>query len=382
MTRPIRLPPWRRPAGDGRVPPGAPDATPAQGDPAGTASAPAGAPDPAAAGRPQPPAPAGAPPAAAPAVRVPIRFAESPSAAPRIGSLVEPPAPTLAARAAALPGLRADAGWAADRWIAAASVAGQTHTTNGTSAQDSYSFEVSHDGRALILAVCDGLGSYPATSQIGADLIARFSCAYAAGADGATASEHPEQVLTDALRDASRQVLALRGQLLPDRSDADLSCTAVLCRLPLDGSGEAVVVRAGDCEAFLLTGEEYDVVFPGGPEGPTNVVHHCLPHLDPGERLERARFDPRQADVLILASDGVANDLFDSPGVRAWLTERWAAPCGPVRMADSLRYRCPGSQDDRTALVVWLRPERAGDDSYQPAHSSTVREASGARDER
>ncbi|WEH16158.1 PP2C family serine/threonine-protein phosphatase [Streptomyces sp. VNUA24] len=67
-----------------------------------------------------------------------------------------------------------------------------------------------------------------------------------------------------------------------------------------------------------------------------------------------------RGDCLILASDGLAEDAFGSPAVRAWLAERWAQPCDAAAMADSLRYRRRGSHDDRTALVVWSRQSRDG----------------------
>lgn len=276
--------------------------------------------------------------------------------APPIGRLGTRPFPALAGTALAQPSIRADGGQLGGRWIAAASISGQSHVVRGTSGQDAYCFALATDGSALVLAVCDGLGSRPDTAQVGAELLARFSCHHAARIPGA--EPDPDRALAQAVERGNQDVLDCAAKQLPNWEPTLLLSTLLLCRLPLTpGAGPATVARVGDGEAFLLRGSEYSTVFPYQDDGGwINVVNAALPHDDPRSVLELAHADPDAADVLILATDGLANDVQDSPETREWLAGRWAVPCGPHAMITALGYRRQGSHDDRTALAVWLRP--------------------------
>lgn len=271
------------------------------------------------------------------------------------------PLPILSGLPTALPSVRADGGLLRGRWIGAASVVGSGHRAAGTTAQDAYCFAPSWDGSALVLAVCDGLGSHPVTSQIGAELLARLCCHHAAAITGADALEHGTDVLVDAIDAANRDLIGIQQTYFRALRPEDLHSTLLLCRLPsASHGGPALFARAGDTEAFLLRDSHYDTVFPARREGgPTNYVSGPLPHPDPHAVLEVMSAD-LVADALILATDGLAHDLFESPGSREWLARRWSVPCGPHRMLDSLRYRRESSHDDRTALIAWLRPGQEG----------------------
>ncbi|MGW4248879.1 protein phosphatase 2C domain-containing protein, partial [Nocardia sp. NPDC004722] len=257
----------------------------------------------------------------------------------------------------ALPTLRADGGVLGWRWVAAASIAGLTHQADATTAQDSYCAGYSVDGSALVLAVCDGLGYREHTSQVGADLMARLCCAFGAWIVREQALGDGTEALIRAVEQANDRLIEMQRMHLPEWEPADLHCTVMLCRVPLTADGgPALFARAGDTEAFLLQNGRYATVFdPDTDAGPTNVVKGPLPHQNPREVLQVTAVD-LDADALILTTDGLAHDIFDSPGTREWLAARWAVPCGPHRMLDALRYRRQSSHDDRTALVVWLRP--------------------------
>ncbi|MFJ9892763.1 protein phosphatase 2C domain-containing protein [Streptomyces sp. NPDC091280] len=282
-----------------------------------------------------------------------------PTEAPHVGEHLQPlPFPRLAPLTTSLPGLRADGGLLGDRWLGAASLAGQAHLNGGTTAQDAYQFTLSDDGSLLAAAVCDGLGSRPSTSQIGATLLASLLCEMARTVTVGQLAADPQAVLGGVLGAACARVAELRAAGMPDVTDRDLSCTAVLVLLPATGTGWAV--RVGDCAVMRLAKEEWETVFPRDG-GPVNRVSAALPHPAAAEIAEYAPLaEEGPGDRLILASDGLAEDAFGSPAVRAWLAERWARPCDAVAMADSLRYRRRGSHDDRTALVVWSRQSRDG----------------------
>jgi serine/threonine protein phosphatase PrpC len=279
--------------------------------------------------------------------------------APQVGDHLQPlPLPRLAPTTTSLPGLRADGGLLGDRWLGAASLVGQSHLNGGSTAQDAYQFTLSDDGSLLIAAVCDGMGSRPLTSQIGAVLLASLLCEEARTVTAGKLAADPRAVLGGILDAACARVTQVRTAGLPGLTDRDLSCTAALALLPATGTGWAA--RVGDCAVLRLAGEAWETVF-ARDGGPVNMVSAALPHPTPAEVAEYAPLaEESPGDCLILASDGLAEDAFGSPAVRAWLAERWSRPCDAAAMADSLRYRRRGSHDDRTALVVWSRQLRNG----------------------
>ncbi|MEU1280432.1 protein phosphatase 2C domain-containing protein [Streptomyces sp. NPDC005805] len=300
------------------------------------------------------------------------RHAELPTDAPRVGRLAPLPPPRLTGETTGLPSLRADGGLLHGCWVAAASITGTSHLLHGTTGQDVYRYAVAHDGSGLVLVVCDGLGSRPSTAQRGAALLAAALCEEAAHLTGARMALDPREALLGVLVAANDSVRRHRAAALRELTDSDLAATVALCWLPLPGPepgqdpngtcepgagrspGHAGghVVRVGDCHAFTLTDGVYANLFPV-EEGPANLVSGQLPSADVLPLAEYAAFPTGGTATVILATDGLAGDLFDSPSVRDWLAERWAVPCGGARMLDSLRYRRAGSHDDRTALVAW-----------------------------
>ncbi|MER8095060.1 protein phosphatase 2C domain-containing protein [Streptomyces goshikiensis] len=297
-----------------------------------------------------------------------VGFAELPTEAPRTGPLSPLPAPLLTGVPTGLPGMRADGGLLRGRWIAAASLTGTSHLLHGTSGQDVYRYTATHDGSGLVLVVCDGLGSRPATAQTGAGLLASYLCEAAAHITGQRMAGAPQDVLREVLATGNAAVRRHRAAVLEPLTDSDLAATVAVCWLPLpaegEGEGEGVArhaltghaVRVGDCNVFTLARGRYEAPFPAASEGPANVVTAYLPCEDPARVAEYAPVALAGVDAVVVTTDGLAIDLFDSPSVRTWLASRWSVPCGPARMLDSLRYRRQGSHDDRTALITWSAP--------------------------
>ncbi|MFF5805088.1 protein phosphatase 2C domain-containing protein [Streptomyces sp. NPDC012746] len=308
-------------------------------------------------------------------------YEELPTSAPRTGQLASLPAPRLTEVPTSLPGMRADGGLLRGRWIAAASLTGTSHLLHGTTGQDVYRYTATHDGSGLVLVVCDGLGSRPATAQTGAGLLASYVCEAAAHITGRQMALAPQDVLHDVLATGNAAVRRHRAAVLEPLTDSDLASTVAVCWLPLpvdpeqagadgeppesgtstgpEASGEVRpdanlghAVRVGDCNVFTLSGDAYGTAF-AADEGPANVITAYLPSDGVPRAAEYAPLALAGVDAVILTTDGLAVDLFDSPSVRTWLASRWSVPCGPARMLDSLRYRRQGSHDDRTALVTW-----------------------------
>ncbi|WP_405496046.1 protein phosphatase 2C domain-containing protein [Nocardia sp. NBC_00511] len=281
------------------------------------------------------------------------------------------PLPIMSGLPFALPSVRADGGELRDRWVAAASIAGTIHQSEGTTAQDSYFFMPAQDGSALILAVTDGLGYRPCTAQVGAELLARLCCSQAAAITHADAVTDGTETLVRAIEYANIQLIGIQRAQLPGWHPSDLHTTLLLCRLPLTADGGPMLfARAGDTAAYLLDDAEYTPVFAEvDREEPSNIVESPLPHPNPRDIIQVATAAMRYCGALVLTTDGLAEDITESPQTRAWLAARWTEPCGAHRMIDALRYRRRDSHDDRTALVAWLRP-MSGDETWSDAADS------------
>jgi len=282
---------------------------------------------------------------------------ESPTGAPTVGQVVDTFSSRLdGSNAFRLPTLCADAGALGPFWLAAASLTGLGHLHMATTGQDSYSFALADDGQAVICAAADGLGSRPSSAQIGATLLTRMLCARLARlpTDGVLTSPQPS--FATALAEVNDDLCSFRHKLGLHLEDRDLSSTLAFIWIPTDHrTRPSFAGRIGDCAVFTLSESAYETIFERG-EGPLNVVKACLPRTPPLDELELKKLDLSTQQAIILATDGLADDLFNSPAVRAWLAKCWSSRCGAFRMLDALRYRRQGSHDDRTALTVWLEP--------------------------
>ncbi|MGN9841282.1 protein phosphatase 2C domain-containing protein [Nonomuraea sp. H19] len=224
--------------------------------------------------------------------------------------------------------------------VAAASIMGAGHMHGGQPRQDAYNVMLGRSG-ALYVAIADGLGSRQA-SQLGAHLFTEsvlIAAAEAESADGspvtaalllAEASVRTARVLTEAYRIEAREA----------------ACVGAVAVLSARG---CELARIGDVAGFTLAGGEFAEVFPV-ESGFINVVSATLPGERP-EQVETAELG--LAEIVVLGTDGLANDLRNSAALRSWLAGRWRVPQWPFAMGDTLRYRRQGSHDDRTAVVVW-----------------------------
>ncbi|GAA0439523.1 hypothetical protein Acor_13910 [Acrocarpospora corrugata] len=252
-----------------------------------------------------------------------------------------------------LPAVCADAGAVGPFWLAAASLSGLGHLQHGRTGQDSYSFALAADGAAMIVAVADGLGSRPATAQAGAVLLTRLLCLRLAGLSTPEVLAAPEDAMVTALRAANDDVRWYRDEIMPGAPDGDLATTLAFAWIPVGPGQEVIVGRVGDCAAVTLANRELSPVFPHG-DGPLNIVQAALPCDEPDKALELVSLRLGGEDALSLMTDGLAEDVQNSPAIREWLAASWSVRCGPHQMTDILRYRRKGSHDDRTAVVVWL----------------------------
>jgi serine/threonine protein phosphatase PrpC len=287
------------------------------------------------------PAPAGAPPSSspdpAPGHPVPVpQPVDVGTGAPVIGRVLEAVAPRLNPGVVNRPPACVADGVALGRFhVSAASQIGVAHSAQGSVRQDAYGFTLTTQDR-LVVAIADGLGSRP-NSQVGA---AHF-CEGVVLATEVT----PDASAVDYLRNAARRAaqIAEYGYALEPDAVSFVGAVAVV-----DGD-RCEVARIGDVSAFTIDADgEFAELF-AVDGGHVNIVTESLPASGPVE--------PEVGEVcgvarLVLATDGLANDLRTSGAVRSWLGGIWNGLPTAHAMADALRYRRRGSHDDRTAVVV------------------------------
>ncbi|MCA1707374.1 MAG: protein phosphatase 2C domain-containing protein [Actinobacteria bacterium] len=285
--------------------------------------------------------PAASDPAALTRLTAPVEdMIEIPTAAPTIGNVRGLPAPCLAAGVQyRAPMLVLDGLAVGSYYLAGTSQSGTSHLINGSSRQDAYDFVLTATGR-LVVAIADGLGSRP-TSQVGA----RLFCEQVMVA-GVT---KPDGSARDHLVAAAARAGAV-AEAIYELSYDDISFVAAVAVFSSEG---CELARIGDVSGFSCRADGVFEELFAVDGGSINVVAASLPSTTaPSPESSRTLF----SDPVVLATDGLANDIRTSAGLRGWLGEQWRRPLGPHAMAESLRYRRQGSHDDRTAVVVWPQP--------------------------
>ena len=258
------------------------------------------------------------------------------SAAPVIGRVLEAVAPRLNPGVVhRTPACLADGVALGTFHVSAASQIGLAHSVQGSVRQDAYDFTLTPHGR-LVVAVADGMGSRP-DSQVGA---AHFCESVVLATE-----VRPDGSAADYLRIASHRA----AQIADYGYELERDAVSFVGAVAVVEGDRCEVARIGDVSAFTIDGDgEFAELF-AADDGHVNVVAASLPTSGP--------IEPEVGEVcgvprIVLATDGLANDLRTSSAVRSWLSGIWNGLPTAHAMADALRYRRRGSHDDRTAVVV------------------------------
>jgi hypothetical protein len=230
--------------------------------------------------------------------------------------------------------------------VAAASIIGFKHESEGSVRQDAYGYTPTQQGQ-LVLVIADGLGSRNA-SQLGA---AAFCEGVVMTAAHATEALHPVELMRVGEK---RAKMAAQTYRLSERQVSFVGAVAVL------GPQTTAIARIGDVSAFALREGGFVELFTEDTAGPLNVVTASLPSSDDSPTTAETATVP--TDLLtVLVTDGLATDLRNSPALTEWLTAQWSTSRGPFAFGDTLRYRRQASHDDRTAIAAWLVPDTGSD---------------------
>jgi serine/threonine protein phosphatase PrpC len=219
-----------------------------------------------------------------------------------------------------------------------ASIAGVRHRLSGQPGQDSFAWACLPD--RLVVAIADGLGGVPGSNHTAGRAVVAAVDAVIDMATGAAIAGPAKLHLAAGLQAAN--VAAAEGG----------ATTLVLGLIGRDG--EVSLARVGDSTAFHVGGEGrwWREVFAAPDEDGVVTVTAALP----AEKLEPelAAFTIATEDLLLLATDGVADPWRDGPStVAPVLAAAVAGRPGPLELAQLASFSRQGCHDDRTILVVW-----------------------------
>ena len=236
---------------------------------------------------------------------------------------------------------RADGGdsdWCALR---AASVAGVRHRLSGQPGQDSFAWACLPDG--LVVAIADGLGGVPGSDHTAGRAAAAAVAAVveAAGRRRPTSAGPVELHLATGLEAANAAA-------------AEGGATTLVLGL-IGRSGEVSLARVGDSTAFHI-GDGGSLV--AGSVRTAGRGRRGHRDRRPARRDSSNPSSPpspsRSEDLLLLATDGVADPWRDGPStVAPVLAATLAGRPGPLELAQLASFSRQGCHDDRTMLVVW-----------------------------
>ncbi|SDM12006.1 protein phosphatase 2C domain-containing protein [Nonomuraea jiangxiensis] len=247
------------------------------------------------------------------------------------------------------PGVALDGGMLAQTTVRAVSLRGRRHRYRGEPLQDAYAVRLSADGRWVIAAVADGLGSTLHAEHAAAVAVraaTRLSLTPDRGWHAAFATVAWEVMRATA--GLGGQTYGRPGSGAPDPPATTLTIGVV----PADGRrGIAACAAIGDSPALWLHDGAWTEIFP--PEGPRpGNVTSALPE-DLGELRER-QIDWGPGDVLVLCSDGFGTALGGGGSALAQrLVTSWSSPPALRSFLCDVDFQLSTYDDDRTVLALW-----------------------------
>jgi hypothetical protein len=228
--------------------------------------------------------------------------------------------------------------------LRAASVRGLMHRYDGTPRQDAYSFVRQQDPDALVVTVCDGVGSLERSHEAAELVSQRLASALTrdAGTGGLRWAE--------AFASVSGDITHLRDHM----------ATTVVCAVVTelaDGRHRAELAWIGDSAAYLLSASTWHAV--GGSvktidagDGPLTTTTKALPSRSVS--FSTADIEFGVGDGLFLMTDGVADPLGSGRGdVGSALADWWSTPPDKFTFGAQVDFARRSFDDDRTVVGVW-----------------------------
>jgi serine/threonine protein phosphatase PrpC len=270
---------------------------------------------------------------------------------PAIGRIAGTWQQHLAASGWRRPSLAADCGVMGGWFVAAASALGRTHAHRAQERQDAYGLTLS--GQTLVCAVADGVSG----AEFGGPA-ADVAVHYALEAIDGQARERGLAVTDLGLLDvAAGQARNAVGKLSRSLGVGAGQCATTLLLTAVSVADresrrmDVSVVSVGDSSVIELRADATVEVLVGPLGGASS--RELGDYLPRGESaIIRRRVGVRRGSVLLLATDGLAQDLCQSPAVREWVAAQLRRATTPVAAAHVLSYQRQRSSDDLTFVAL------------------------------
>jgi serine/threonine protein phosphatase PrpC len=222
--------------------------------------------------------------------------------------------------------------------LRAVSVAGVRHRLAGERCEDWFAW--SHRPQGLIVSIADGVGSTQgAAGAAQRAALAAVSVSKRSDIPG----DHPGMIVQHAVAAAN------------SAAEADEGATTVVV-VSMTPDGRADVARVGDSTAFLVSADgTWSELFEGPDAELARNVTEALPASDPS--FEAVSTTIAIGDVLVLATDGVADPWRDGPStVAPFLATGVLSEPSALQLGWLADFSRQGCHDDRTLACVWLLP--------------------------
>ncbi|WP_158075702.1 protein phosphatase 2C domain-containing protein [Actinokineospora bangkokensis] len=242
--------------------------------------------------------------------------------------------------------------------VRAASIRGLAHRASGKPRQDEYAYQLSQDGRFLVLCVADGISS-GARSHQAAEVAARTGVALVAKELTSTPPDsldwdHLVREVAGHIVKFARTRLPGGEELTPEQVVSVMGTTATYAVLDLL-SLEVDAVMVGDTSIWVLTRDQWvplTAVKNADSDIATSAVEALPVVTARGRTPLRSRLRPGEA--LVLMSDGVGDPLGRGTGaVGRFLAGAWQNPPHEIDFAAQVAFSKRSFDDDRTVVAVW-----------------------------
>lgn len=223
---------------------------------------------------------------------------------------------------------------------------GVAHVHSLEPRQDDYAVATTEDGKWLVVAVCDGLGSAP-SSHVGSYWASRLAINVIALA---LAKKNPtNDFFAEAFGSIAKKMTWVAETVANTPTQA-IATTLVVAVIDNE-SGSGRVARVGDSDALMRGLDEWTPVFGSGTPDVTTETY-VMPR--DAALVEIADVQVGQGECLLVGTDGVCDLIATSGDVvgRRFLDDLHA-PCSLDHFERLVGFERRGALDDRTLVAIW-----------------------------
>ncbi|MEU7834750.1 MULTISPECIES: protein phosphatase 2C domain-containing protein [unclassified Nonomuraea] len=256
------------------------------------------------------------------------------------------------------PSVQAESGGVGGVTVRAASCRGREHMAEGESRQDAFVVGCSADGKWLIAAVADGVGTTfhaECAAQTAVSTVVMEAARLLKG-NHIGPREDDWGTIFGAVAYAIEERRAELSAYAGDRRPCSTTLVALVAPVYPASGDHVYCAGVGDSLAFRLGGrtrgwEALLVPDASASDGISDNVTWALPSNP--DRLRTAVVGWERDDVLCLGTDGFTHALGRGSPLREELAAEWRTPPDIMTFIRDVDYRRATFNDDRTVVALW-----------------------------